>query len=249
MNTPALCADPRLDVALEFDMAGFAREQRLREAAVGFGQVGELLGRRERVAAGSAARLDRQACVQRRRGRYDAGRVAARARMSRTPASAAAAASSTSAKACRRCASQARGLYRRDCRCGRSVAGRRAGEDRGGGQRVPFLGGRVRTCNERYTRRRCTLACTRTHVARRASHRRNAWLSRAFCAFLGLRRALWEKMCNWGCIVGESGVTSRQRAVVEELLPLLHRGSIYLIGASTWPSAAPLTTRSTRRTA
>src|SRR6202046_4278500 len=39
-------------------------------------------------------------------------------------------------------------------------------------------------------------------------------------------------MCNRGCIVGESGVSSRQRAVVEELLPLLHCGSINLIGAS-----------------
>src|SRR3977135_3442501 len=39
-------------------------------------------------------------------------------------------------------------------------------------------------------------------------------------------------MCNWGCVGGERGVSSRQRAVVEELLPLLHCGSINLIGAS-----------------
>ncbi len=38
-------------------------------------------------------------------------------------------------------------------------------------------------------------------------------------------------MCNWGCVVGESGVCSRQRAGVEGLLPLLHLGSVFKFGA------------------
>ncbi len=33
-------------------------------------------------------------------------------------------------------------------------------------------------------------------------------------------------MCNWGCVVGESGVSCRKRAEVEGLLPLLHPGSV-----------------------
>jgi hypothetical protein len=37
--------------------------------------------------------------------------------------------------------------------------------------------------------------------------------------------AKWGKMCNWGCVVGESGVPCRERAEVERLLPPLHLGS------------------------
>lgn len=42
----------------------------------------------------------------------------------------------------------------------------------------------------------------------------------------------WGKVCILSCIVGESGVCSRQRAGVEGLLPLLHLGSISDLGVS-----------------
>ena len=67
----------------------------------------------------------------------------------------------------------------------------------------------------------------------------------------GAGAAVWERMCKQGCIVGGSGICSRQRAGVEGLLPLLHLGSSSKPGESPqWPRfAAPSTTRSTQRTA
>ena len=39
----------------------------------------------------------------------------------------------------------------------------------------------------------------------------------------------------WGCIVGQSGVSSPQRAGVEGLLPLLHLGSVNKLGVKVVP--------------
>ena len=65
---------------------------------------------------------------------------------------------------------------------------------------------------------------------------------------------LWEEMCKSGCVVGESGIERRYRTGVAGLLPLRHLGPNLLSRhgttdrATPWPSAAPSTTRSTRRT-
>src|SRR4051794_21018156 len=59
----------------------------------------------------------------------------------------------------------------------------------------------------------------------------------------------WGKVCKLVCFVWGSGVEVPQRAGVEGLLPLLHPGSPSFTCVSfQWPSAAPSTTRSMRRT-
>ena len=77
----------------------------------------------------------------------------------------------------------------------------------------------------------CTASCISSALCACAAAIAKVPLSRRFRTNDVLRPAKWDKMCNWGCVVGGSGISSRQRAGVEGLLPLLHLGSVINFGA------------------